>query len=785
MFRRNWIRRHDRKLLVAGGTILLLIGLFVAVRNQRIRVADRRDISLSAAAEVQQERLSEFFAQSRRDALLLARNGAITKLNTEHEAHAAFDPPSVAAANDAMLYLEQLYPGRVSEVCLIHNDGHEIARVVKGRVSDPAELAPDESSNPFFSPTLALKAGEVYQSKPYRSPDTGEWVVSTSTPIGDVGDDRSIVHFEVSLGSLQTLAARSDRRTYLFERDGTIIADSRNAGDLGGGTTAAAAQFSDSFAGVAPPTALTIAGERIVVRPIERLTGNANEWFVGVAEGTSTNFADNIGLPSLLLLLGGIVLFGLAVNTLQESQRRMRHLAMTDSLTGLPNRVSLLAWATASLAAASRKPRQIVVMLIDLDRFKEINDTLGHHFGDNMLREVGSRLLGTVGDAGMLARLGGDEFVIALVLPPDSDEGPAWAQRITEALGQPLSLAGVPVHVGASIGIASYPEHGNSIEALLQHADTAMYQAKTEGVDYRVYSKERDHNRPEYLALAAELRDAIETDALHLVFQPKFEIATQRLVGFEALARWQHPTQGPIGPASFIGLSERTGLIRPISAWVMRAALVQLKEWQHAGHKVTLAVNISPPTLAHPSFVTDLSELLEETGAHPAQLVIELTERTIMEDFDRSLSVLHELRDMGVSIAIDDYGTGYSGLSYLRRLPISELKVDQSFVSGIATNELDRSIVASTIDLAHRIGLRVVAEGVENKLVLDVLRTMRCDEAQGYFLGKPGTAIEATASLVAVQSGPLPPPIADRRARRRYGVARDRADNRADNPTLV
>jgi diguanylate cyclase (GGDEF)-like protein len=775
MLRRNWIRRHDRKLLATGGTVLLLLGLFVAVRNQRIRVADRRDISLAAAAEVQQERLTEFFAESRRDVLLLARNGAIANLNAKHESHAEPDEQSVAAANDTLAYLEQLYPGRISEVCLIHSDGHEIARVVQGRVAGPSDLSEGETTNPFFAPTLAMRVGEVYQSKPYRSPDTGEWVVSSSTPLGEPGPDRSLVHFEVSLGQLQVLTTRSDRRTYIFEADGQLVADSLDVGVLGGSVDTS--RFRRFFAVGDPPKAFTVAGERVVVRPIAHPIGNANRWFVGVAEGTSTTFTDNLGLAPLLLLLFGVVLLGLAVNTFQESQRRMRQLAMSDSLTGLPNRVSLLSWATEQLVGAARRPRQIVVMLIDLDRFKEINDTLGHHFGDNMLREVGSRLLGTVGEAGMLARLGGDEFVVALVLPAGSNDGPEWAQRITTALGQPLSLAGVPVHVGASIGIASYPEHGSSIEALLQHADTAMYQAKTEGADYRVYSKDRDHNRPEYLALAAELREAIDSDALHLVFQPKFELATQRLVGFEALARWQHPTQGPIGPASFISLSERTGLIRPISTWVMRTALMQLKQWQDAGHHVNLAVNISPPTLAHPSFVSDLAELLDETGAHPAQLVIELTERTIMEDFDRSLAVLHELRAFGVSIAIDDYGTGYSGLSYLRRLPISELKVDQSFVSGIATNELDRSIVASTIDLAHRIGLRVVAEGVENKLVLDVLRAMKCDEAQGYFLGKPGTATEATAALNAGAPRPLPPPIADRRARRRYGVARDRADD--------
>jgi diguanylate cyclase (GGDEF)-like protein len=760
---------------VAGGMILLTIGLFVAVRNQRIRVADRRDVALSAAADVQQERLTEFFAESRRTVLLLSKNKAIVEMNGEHQSETATDQLARDSANETLAYLEQLYPGRVSEVCLIHNDGHEIARVVKGSVALPSDLSSDESANPFFAPTFALQAGDVYQSKPYRSTDTGEWVVSTSTPIGEPGLSRSIVHFEVSIGHLQVLTARSDRRTYILERDGSIIADSLTIGTLGSALVDDS-RFRSVFAGPTPPNAATIAGERIQLRRIDRASGNANEWFVGVAESTSSGFTDNIGLPPLLLLLGGIVLFGLAVNTMQESQRRLRHLAMIDSLTGLPNRVNLLAWATEQLDAAHRKPRQIAVMLIDLDRFKEINDTLGHHFGDNMLREVGSRLLGTVGEVGMLARLGGDEFVVALVLPPDSNEGPAWAERITHALGQPLSLAGVPVHVGASIGIASFPEHGNSIEVLLQHADTAMYQAKTEGVDFRVYSKEHDHNRPEYLALAAELRDAIDTDALHLVFQPKFNIATQRLVGFEALARWQHPTQGPIGPASFISLSERTGLIRPISTWVMRAALVQLKQWQDAGHQVTLAVNISPPTLAHPSFVADLSELLNETGAHPAQLVIELTERTIMEDFERSLAVLDELRRFGVSIAIDDYGTGYSGLSYLRRLPISELKIDQSFVSGIATNELDRSIVASTIELAHRVGLRVVAEGVENRLVLDVLRAMGCDEAQGYFLGKPGTAIEATASLITAPL-PLPPPMSDRRARRRYGVARERSDD--------
>jgi diguanylate cyclase len=316
-----------------------------------------------------------------------------------------------------------------------------------------------------------------------------------------------------------------------------------------------------------------------------------------------------------------------------------------------------------------------------------------------------------------------------------------------EALGAPMWLAGVPVHLAASIGIAMFPEHGSTIEVLLQHADSAMYQAKGSGANYRTYAGELDSNRPEQLALAAELRDAIAADHLQLVYQPKFDLVSDAVVGFEALARWQHPVQGAIGPGSFIPLAEKSGLIHIFSSWALRTALSELASWQAAGRNVSLSVNVSPTSIAYPAFVTELTTVLHETGADPTGLILELAEGTFMRDYDRSVAVLNEIRRLGVSVSIDDYGTGFSGLSYLRQLPISEVKIDRSFVSGIATNAADRSIVASTIELAHKLGFRVVAEGVETTAVLDSLSAMGCDEAQGFLLGMPCDASVAVALM--------------------------------------
>jgi diguanylate cyclase (GGDEF)-like protein len=733
-------------MLVVASVLLFLLSLVVAAVNQRRQIAERRDLTLSSSAKVESARLSDFFESSRTAVLLLAKNVQAAALAEPIEGPADAEVARVGASA-ALGYVEELYPGRIGEACLISRAGAEVARVVHALPAAASDLSQDEAQNPFFAPTIALEVGQVYQAAPYVSPDTGDWVLSNSTPVIDSdGTGRFIVHYEVTINPLVRDGRSDGRHVYIVERDGTIVADSNEALSAGA-PRSQDRRLRPLFAGSSVPSFATIGGERLAIRPVAEHEGNDNHWYIAVAADSKVKFADTIALSTLLMVAVALALGSVAVRTIRESQRRLRREALTDSLTGLPNRAKLLASARDMLPAATRRGNDVVVMLVDLDHFKEVNDTLGHLQGDNLLREVSARFASAVGSSGTLARLGGDEFAVVSVAATGSFHGVELAEKMIDSLAAPMWLSGVPVRLAASIGIALFPEHGTTIEVLLQHADTAMYQAKGSGSDYRTYSGELDSNRPEQLALAAELRDAIGTDQLQLVYQPKFDLVTDAVVGFEALARWQHPAQGAIGPGSFIALAEKSGLIHTFSTWALRTALIELASWQDAGRFASLSVNVSPTSITNPTFVKELTSLLHDTGADPSGLILELTEGTFMRDYDRSVAVLNEVRRLGIKVSIDDYGTGYSGLSYLRQLPIGEVKIDRSFVCGIATNASDRSIVSSTIDLAHQLGLRVVAEGVETVEVLDSLRAMGCDEAQGFLLGMPTDASIAVALM--------------------------------------
>jgi diguanylate cyclase (GGDEF)-like protein/PAS domain S-box-containing protein len=414
----------------------------------------------------------------------------------------------------------------------------------------------------------------------------------------------------------------------------------------------------------------------------------------------------------------------------------LAHQAMHDALTGLPNRLLLLDRLAHGIAAARRDGGSLCLLLMDLDRFKEVNDTLGHHAGDLLLQQVGTRLHGALRQVDTIARLGGDEF--AVILHGTGAEGvSAIVETLLLRLQAPFLVEGQPVAIGASIGVAVWPAHGQEADTLMRRADVAMYVAKRGSTGFAMYTAEQDRNSPDRLSMIGELRRAIEEGELVLHYQPKVDLKTGGLAGVEALVRWAHPLRGLMGPDQFIPIAEQAGLIEPLSRWVLRAALAQAAAWQRIGLDVPVAVNLSMRNLEDEQLPDKIAELLTAARTPPGLLVLEITESTLMIDMRRTMDILGRLRAMGIRIAIDDFGTGHSSLTYLKRLPVDEVKIDRSFVKDIATDATDRIIVRSTIDLAHSLGLRVVAEGVEDALTKQLLAELGCDEVQGFHFSRP------------------------------------------------
>jgi diguanylate cyclase (GGDEF)-like protein len=434
------------------------------------------------------------------------------------------------------------------------------------------------------------------------------------------------------------------------------------------------------------------------------------------------------------LLGGGLAfLFAALYRIVAGASRRLRHQALHDALTGLPNRTLLHRRAERDL----RGDDPAAMLLIDLDRFKEVNDTLGHDYGDALLVEVAERLGAALRRGDTLARFGGDEFAVLVAGAPDRAAVIELAGRLQEALRRPFALRGVAVELEASIGVALYPEHGTTAGRLLQRADVAMYEAKRGGHGIVTYTAERDPYSEDRLGLLAELRRAIERDELVLHYQPKVSLRTGELTGVEALVRWQHPIRGLLGPDEFVPLAERTGAAADLTRWVVDHALAQCAAWREDGIDLPVAVNLAAANIVDVTLPDAIGALLERYGVSAERLECEISEHTVMADPVRATAVLGGLRELGVGLSLDDFGTGHSSLSYLKRLPLDEVKIDRSFVAGMADDDNDAVIVRSTIDLARNLGLRVVAEGVETAEVMDALRELRCDVAQGYHISRP------------------------------------------------
>ncbi len=418
-------------------------------------------------------------------------------------------------------------------------------------------------------------------------------------------------------------------------------------------------------------------------------------------------------------------------------EERLAHLAYHDALTDLPNRLLLHDRLAQALRIANRTGSSLALLILDLNGFKEINDTLGHHAGDLILQCVASRVRGMLREADTVARLGGDEF--AIVLPvTDVDGALLAAQKVLHEIEQPCLFDHRALSVHASLGIACFPEQGTTAEALLQRADVAMYVAKSDRIGIAVYTPDQDRHTHRRLTLITELRMGLDENQFCLEYQPILHLPSNVVTGVEALVRWNHPRQGRVMPDGFIHLAEQTGLINPLTTIILETAI---REWSQSPTvpPLTVAINLSPRTLQDPGLPRRIADMIAVYGVPPESLALEITENILMSDPARSMDSLTRLHEMGVRIVIDDFGTGYSSLSYLRRLPIDELKIDRSFIAGLLTGH-DEVIVRSIIDLAHNLGLRAVAEGVESDEVLARLMALGCDAAQATFIRAPAPA---------------------------------------------
>ena len=485
-------------------------------------------------------------------------------------------------------------------------------------------------------------------------------------------------------------------------------------------------------------------------RVVRHLATGLGSWLP--VEGVMLASAPVVALvgQSGLLLLPLVVLPLLGVDYSARIAMRSEYASLHDALTGLPNRVLFRRRVEEALGRASRSGGEVVLMVLDLDRFKEVNDTLGHGRGDELLRHIADRLRNAVREADVVARLGGDEFGIVMVQPHSGQaEALDLARRIEDALDAPFALADLWVEGNASIGIACAPEHAEDAETLIQRADVAMYQAKQGGGGHRVYDPEADPNLPGKLRLLQDLRPAIEAGQLLLHYQPKVRVGDGALQGVEALVRWQHPTRGLLFPADFIELAERSNVVRALTLRVVRDAVRQAAQWLAQGSELSVAVNLSPRVLLDVALPADIALILEEEALPPRLLEVEITESCLIADPERTADILERLSETGVRISIDDFGTGYSSLSLLKRLPVDAIKIDRSFVGDVAHDANDMAIVESTIQLAASLGLVSVAEGVETPEAWACLEAFGCDEAQGYYVSRPLPAADIEAWLSA------------------------------------
>ncbi|HEX3976397.1 MAG TPA: bifunctional diguanylate cyclase/phosphodiesterase [Solirubrobacteraceae bacterium] len=467
--------------------------------------------------------------------------------------------------------------------------------------------------------------------------------------------------------------------------------------------------------------------------------------------------------------------FGLATVTMLAAIGRMivafrdarglaeaRRLAGTDDLTALPNRRRFMALTEEAIAASEACGRGLAVLMLDLDNFKQLNDTLGHHAGDELLRKIGPRLQHALRHLHTVGRLGGDEFAVLVYPALGEDTIVAIAQDILGALREPFTVSELSLRVTGSLGIATFPDHARDADELMRHADIAMYQAKTSRDRYDFYARERDTHSLERLSLAAELAAALSSDAIEVHYQPKADARTRRIVGVEALARWRRADGRLAPPSEFVGPAEHAGLSRELTRRVVGLALTQVRRWRDAGYELQMAVNTTVADLLDVTFPDEIEAALARHGVPAEALVLEVTESSVLADPDRIGAVMQRLCELGVELSLDDFGTGYSSMAHLKALPVAELKIDRSFVSRMCSDATDAAIVYALIQLARKLDIRLVAEGVEDRWTLDALRVLDCDLIQGYLISRPLPAADIESQLESQRRQRLSSGIAHR-----------------------
>ncbi len=447
------------------------------------------------------------------------------------------------------------------------------------------------------------------------------------------------------------------------------------------------------------------------------------------------------GVVIWIAVWGALIITALLTKHLNNQNAQLIYQALHDDLTALPNRTLLYDRVEQALRRAHREGQPLALLIMDLDRFKEVNDTLGHHFGDFVLQQIAKRISAALRETDTVARLGGDEFAVLL---PDAELQDAMncVEKLISALDVAIPINGMSLSVKSSIGIALYPQHGTDVQTLLRHADVAMYQAKRGDTGFSLYVREQNPHSLRRLTLIGDLREAIDTGQLELHYQPKANLRQHRTHDVEALVRWQHPAFGLIQAKEFVHLAEQNGLIASLTDWVLRSAVEQCCDWRKRGINLRVAVNLSAHSLHDLNLPNHIAAILEAADLPATYLTLELTDSAMLSDLERAIDIFERLSAMGIRLSIDGFGTGLSSLSYLKRLPVNELKIDKSFVIGMVEDGHNAAIVRSIIDLSHNIGREVVAEGVQDHEVLRLLETLGCDTAQGYFISRPRNAIE-------------------------------------------
>ncbi|MFI1994551.1 putative bifunctional diguanylate cyclase/phosphodiesterase [Actinoplanes sp. NPDC020271] len=733
---RSVVARRARSVAFSLGLLVLMFSVVASVVTARQRQVAAQDNTLRVTLGRQVEALDNYFERARAINAVLAANPAFADFYRAPGANRqkiAAGGPLLNQVNDALAYLEELFPDRIGEACFIDGDGSEIARVVDGVPAKAADLSRDEAENAFFAPTLALTPGQVYQAREYESQDTHDAVISNSTTVKAAGHT-GIVHYEIALDSFRMRTGSGGVTASIVDAGtGRILVDSRTT----------AISDDDPLARVASSGRdqgmTTIDGRRVAFQRVQATAGNANDWYLAVsAPAFGLGWTHGLSLGSLALLAGALLTLLVSGLSSWTYRRAVRRAASYDRLTGLPNRTLLAERADAAV----RDGQRAALLVLDVQNFKDVNDVLGQHHGDLLLAHLADRLSAAVPAGATVARIGADDF--AVLLPGhDLDQAREQAGLLLAALRPGYLLDGISLDVDVNAGVAAGPEHGTDAETLLRHADAAMHLAEQHGGDVGEYDPAGDTGAPRRLELLGDLRRAIESDdQISLHYQPKIDLRDGRVSGVEALIRWQHPQRGRMAPDSFIPMAETTSLIRPLTTHVLGIAVQQAKAWQQAGRPIPVAVNLSTRCLQDPGFAGQVLGLLDQAGLPAELLELEITESMVMSDPERALTVLQALRAGGIRLSIDDFGTGHSSMAYLRRLPVDELKIDRSFVQEMTGSHGDSMLVRTAISLGHNLGLSVVAEGIEDQQTADALRELGCDVAQGYHFARPMPAAD-------------------------------------------